>query len=152
MYRKLSLAIIAALAFPIAVQAQSTNPDTPTTLKTNTIIAHFRKEHEQPPRYFTFAAGPGTVKLRLTLRPNSDGETGYATLSDVDGNQLLRVGDGTSNDHDSIKTATTTLPEKKTLVLKIEGNALFYGNRHPTLRVQLDGDVLLDKTAKPLSY
>jgi hypothetical protein len=152
MFRSLPLAIAVALVFPFTVQAQSTNPDTPTALKGSTVLAHFKKDAAQTPRYFTFIAGPGVVKLRLTLLPNSDGEAGYATLSDTDGNQLVRVGDGTSNDHDVIKTVTKTLSEKKSLVLKIEGNALFYGDRHPTLRVQLGGDVALNKTAKPLSY
>lgn len=145
------LLIFAMFTLTPAMQViASTNPDTPTALHTNVIIGHMGKEGSYTPQYFTFTAGPGTVKLRMTARPNSDGESLYAALQAPDGNQLLQLDAGTSNDQDVVRTGSIVLPSSQTLVLKIWGSAEFYGNRHPSFRVQLDGDVKLPKTARPL--
>lgn len=142
------LAVLTAM--PAMRAAASTDPDTPTALHTNVIIGQMRKEGAYTPQYFSFKAGPGTVKLRITARPNSDGETLDAALQTPDGNQLAVVDAGTSNDRDVVQTKAISLSSAQTLVLKIWGSAEFYGKRHPTFRVQLDGDVNLNKTAKPL--
>jgi hypothetical protein len=144
--------LLAALSIaPVAPAFASTNPDTPTTLHSNVIIGHMSKEGDYAPQYFTFSAGPGTVKLRMTARPNSDGERLYAALQTPDGDQLLQLDTGTSNDRDDTRTGSISLASAQTVVLKVWGAAFFYGKRHPTFRVQIDGDVELDKTAKPVT-
>ena len=146
------LAAIAAFAIlSTGAVFASTDPDTPTALKGNILIGKMSKDGTYTPHYFSFVAGPGDVKLRATLRPNSDGEVLKVTVQDQDGNQVAQVQDGTSNDKDSVLTKSFSLDAKKTLVLKIEGSASFYGKRHPTYRIQLDGAVTLDKTLKPLN-
>lgn len=146
----LFLLAILTVATPPTEAGASTNPDTPTRLRTNVILGHMAKEGTYTPQYFTFTAGPGTIKMRITARPNSDGESLYAALQTLDGDQLLELDAGTSNDRDVVRTKALSLPSSQTLILKIWGSAEFYGKRHPTFRVQLDGNVNLDKTAKPL--
>lgn len=128
----------------------STNPDTPTTLNTNRIIAHAVKDGAFLPEYFKFSAGPGTIKLRLTLRPNSDGITGFVSVQDQDGKEIANISGGTRY-NDTVKTASFDLPAAQTLVLRLSGNANVYGARHATVRIQIDGNVQLDKQAKPLT-
>ncbi len=146
--------IAAVLALPvfalsIAVSRASTNPDSPTPLHANVIIGTMSHEGSYN-QYFSFRAGPGTVRLRLTIRPNDGGETLNAEILDDSGSSLAKVGDGTSNGRDLVRTTAINLTGAQTLVLYLQGNAEFYGARHPSYRVQLDGDVKLDKSARPL--
>lgn len=122
-----------------------------TALKSGTIIGHTGKGGVFRPQYFTFSAGPGTIKLRLTLRPNINGVVGFVSLQERDGRVLARVGDGTSHHQDLTKTTSVDVQTEKTLILKISGNAYVYGTHHTTVRVQIEGDVNLDKKAQPLT-
>ncbi len=129
----------------------STNPDTPTALTSSTIIARTVKDGDFSPQYFSFSAGPGTVTLRLTLRPNSDGVVGMLSVQDPEGKELAKIGDGTSHDQDLTKTISVDVPSEQALVLKVSGSTNVYGTRHATMRIQIDGDVHLDKKAQPLT-
>jgi uncharacterized protein YgbK (DUF1537 family) len=145
----LPLVIFALLPFFNGISQASTNPDTPTPLKGNILLGFLKKEGNFPTQYFSFKAGPGTVKLRVTIRPYTDGSTVNAELRDLNGNSLVRAGGGTSNNHDLTDTKTITLNSEQTLLLAISGSGTFYGQHHPTFRIQLDGAVQLDKKTAP---
>jgi hypothetical protein len=159
----LHLAAVAALvAVPCTALAVSTNPDTPTTLKTNVIVGHMNQgDGKSVDNYYTFSAGPGTVKVRVTLRAGTDAGQVQVGLTDQDGTQIpyATCGQGcfsnnvvASGQGDATTTGTFTIDAKKTVVMHVNVRPAYYHDgAHPTYRIQLDGAVSLDKTAKPLT-
>ena len=154
-------AALFTLALPAGAQNVSTNPDTPTTLKVNTIVGQMLQgDGKSFDNYYTFKAGPGTVKVRVTLRAGTDAGDVEVGLTDPDGNKLAPAtcpGDCNYNNviatgqGDSVTTATFQLDSNKTLVMHVHGSAQYYhAGPKPSYRISLDGDVSLDKTATPL--
>lgn len=158
-------ALAAACSLPAgAAQSVSTNPDTPTTLTKNTIIgAMHQGDMKSFDNYYTFTAGPGAVKVRATFRGGPNAGQLQIELADEDGAQLTPgacVGTGMCNGNqlvsggqgDHVQTGTFQVDAKKTLVMHVHGSEIIYHTGSaPTYRIMLEGDVSLDKTAKPLT-
>ena len=145
------LAGLAGVLWPLSLALASTNPDTPTNMTSNIINGTMHQDGHYTPHYFTFQAGPGTVKLRLTIRPNGDDEEVDVRLTDQDGKEYASMGWLAIVSDDIVKTKEITVPAKTTLVLQIAGNnAIMSKKAKPTFRVQLDGDVNVSKTATPM--
>jgi hypothetical protein len=145
------LAGAAAMVLLLSPALASTNPDTPTNMTSNVVNGTMHQNGHYTPHYFTFEAGPGTVKLRLTIRPNGDDEEVDAKITDQDGKEYASMGYLAIVSDDIVKTKVFTVPAKTTLVLQIAGsNAVMSKTAKPTFRVQVDGDVSVDKTAKPM--
>jgi hypothetical protein len=153
--------VFAAWALPAAAGAVSTNPDVPTQLRVNTIIGQMNQgDGKSFDDYYTFKAGPGTVKVRVTLRAGSDAGDLEVGLADADGNRLSPAtctGNCNGNNviatgqEDNLTTATFHLDAEKTLTVHVHGGVQYYhAVPHPTYRISFDGDVKLDKTASPL--
>ncbi len=154
-------ALLAVWAIPAGAATVSTNPDVPATLKVNTIIGHMNQgDGKGFDNYYTFRAGPGTVKVRATARAGTDAADLEITLSDPDGNSLTPTSctgncNGekvvTAGQGDNTTTAAFTLTAAATLVVHVHGTAQYYhSGAHPTYRISFDGAVKLNKTAKPL--
>jgi opacity protein-like surface antigen len=157
-------AIVAAATLPaLATQSVSTNPDTPTTLKQNTIVgAMHQGDMKSFDNYYTFTAGPGALKVRATFRGGPNAGQLQIDIADEDGAQLTPgacVGTGMCNGNDLVaggqgdhmQTGTFQVDAKKTLVMHVHGSEIIYHDgTTPTYRIMLEGDVNLDKTAKPL--
>lgn len=155
-------AIVFAASFvPAGAATVSTNPDTPTTLRVNTIVGQMLQgDGKSFDNYYTFKAGPGAVKVRVTLRAATDAGDVEVALTDPDGNKLAPAScPGTCNYNnviasgqgDATTTATFQLDANKTLVMHVHGNAQYYhAGPKPSYRISIDGDVALDKTATPL--
>lgn len=158
-------AIAAVWSIPAgATQGVSTNPDTPTTLKVSTIVGQMLQgDGKSFDNYYTFSAGPGAVKVRVTLRAGSDAGQVQVGLSDEDGTQLAPAsctGSGNCNYNnviasgqgDSTTTGTFQVDAKKTLVMHVHGSAMYYHDGpKPSYRITLGGEVSVDKTAHPLT-
>jgi hypothetical protein len=154
-------ALFAAFILPAAAADVSTNPDTPTTLKTNTIVGQMLQgDGKSFDNYYTFQAGPGTVKVRVTLRAGTDAGDVEVSLTDPDGNKMAPAScPGNCNYNnviasgqgDAISTATFSFDAKRTVTMHVHGSAQYYHNvPKPTYRITVDGDVSLDKTSPPL--
>jgi hypothetical protein len=155
-------ALLAVYALPAAAATGiSSNPDTPTVLKTNTIVGNMDQgDGKSFDNYYSIQAGPGTVKVRVTLRAGSDAGQVAVGLTDQDGNQLAPATCGAQCNYnnviangqgDATTTGTFQLADKRTLVVHVRGSAQYYhAGPHPSYRIQFDGDVSLDKTAAPL--
>lgn len=146
-----------------AAQSVSTNPDTPTTLKPSTIVGLMHQgDMKSFDNYYTFTAGPGAMKVRVTFRGGRNAGQVRVELADEDGAQLSPsacVGTGICNGNqidaggqgDQTTTATFQVTAKKTLVMHVHGSEIIYHDGStPTYRITLGGDVSVDKTAKPL--
>lgn len=157
-------AIAAACALPaLAAQSVSTNPDTPTTLKQSTIVGlMLQGDGKSFDNYYTFTAGPGAVKVRVTFRGGRNAGDVDVELLDQDGAQLSPspcVGTGICNGNkivasgqgDSTVTGTFQVDAQKTLVMHVHGSdAIYHDGVRPSYRITVGGDVSVDKTAKPL--
>jgi hypothetical protein len=145
------MAGFAAAALLLSPALASTNPDTPTNMTSNIINGTMHQDGHYTPHYFTFQAGPGSVKLRLTIRPNGDDEEVDVKLTDQDGKEYASMGWLAIVSDDIVKTKEISVPARTTLVLQIAGkNAVMSKTAKPTFRIQLDGDVNLNKTTKPM--
>jgi hypothetical protein len=154
-------AVFAAFVLPVHAAQVSTNPDTPTTLKVNTIVGQMLQgDGKSFDNYYTFQAGPGTVKVRVTLRAGTDAGDVEVSLTDADGNKIATATcPGHCNDNsviatgqgDAISTATFSFDAKRTVTMHVHGSAQYYhAGPKPSYRISVDGDVALDKTSKPL--
>ncbi len=149
-----------ALLLPCVGLAVSTNPDTPTTLKGNVIIGHMHQADGQTfDNYYTFRAGPGAVRVRVTLNAGTNAGDVEVSLTDPSGATLSPTSCGNCNGGAVIATGqgeqTTTgsfaFPAAKTVVMQVHGRVGYYHpGSYPSYRITLDGTVGLDKTAKPL--
>jgi hypothetical protein len=153
--------VFAAFVLPAGAASVSTNPDTPTSLKVNTIVGQMLQgDGKSFDNYYTFKAGPGTVKVRVTLRAGTDAGDVEVALTDPDGNKMAPAScPGNCNYNnviasgqgDAISTATFQFDANKTVTMHVHGSAQYYhSGPKPTYRITLDGDVSLDKTASPL--
>jgi|GEM_PF-3347141 len=161
--------ILAALAFAAAsgvawaaTPQVSTNPDTPTSLKTNVIVGHMNQgDGKSFDNYYTFQVQPGTVRVRVTLRAGSDAGDVEVSLNDPDGTKLSPASCTGNCNYDNVigsgqgdatTTGTYRFDSAKTVVMHVHGSAQYYhAGPKPTYRITLDGDVALDKSARPLT-
>lgn len=118
-----------------AAPVVSTNPDTPAALKVNGIVGRMDQgDGKSFENYYSLHAGPGTMKVRVTLRAGSNA-----------GN-VIATGQG-----DAASTGSFALPAERTLVVHVHGRAAYYHDGpHPAYRLTFGGDVNLDKTSPPL--
>ena len=154
-------AVLAALAIPAGATSVSTNPDTPTTLKVNTIVSNtLGGDGKSFDNYYTFQAGPGVTKIRVTLRAGRDAGDVEVSLTDPDGNKLAPVTcPGHCNDNsviaegqgDIISSATFQIDGQKTVVMHVHDSGTYYHDGpKPSYRITIDGAVKLNKSGKPL--
>jgi len=127
--------------FSVAGFAQSTNPDTPTVLKQNTIEWKRKAPGKTIVHYYTFEAGPGTVEI--TTDQKSVGDTGNENLSweftDRKMNNLafeMLFGVGTSER----KVSEATVDKKQKVLLKI-----IITEDVQEFRIRFDGAVTFEK-------
>lgn len=151
-----------ALAIPAGASSVSSNPDTPTTLRGNTIVSNMLGgDGKSFDNYYTFQAGPGAAKIRVTLRAGRDAGDVEVSLTDSDGNTMAPAtcpGHCNANSviaegqGDIISSATFQFDARKTVIMHVHDSGTYYHDGpKPSYRITLDGAVSLDKTAKPLS-